>query len=232
MTCRPLRRRRSATGGPARGGPTGERGARGDPRPDQARPAGPARPAPVRRDYRTADAPERRDARQLAQLLAERLVDYRATVRHCSTGDIAQTVADVLARRGVRRIVVAPALDPTWLPHSDIDAVGDDPPLSPHALDHVDGVLTTCAVAVAETGSLVLDTGAGQGRRMLTLVPDYLLVLVPSDAVVGTVPAAVARLEPTRPLTWISGPSATSDIDLNRVEGVHGPRTLDVVLAR
>jgi L-lactate dehydrogenase complex protein LldG len=99
-------------------------------------------------------------------------------------------------------------------------------------LDGVDGVITSCAVAIAETGTLILDGSAGQGRRVLTLIPDYHLCVVLTDQIVPDVPQALARLEPTRPLTMISGPSATSDIELNRVEGVHGPRTLEVIIVQ
>ncbi len=111
-----------------------------------------------------------------------------------------------------------------------IELVGDHPPLTPAQLDGLDGVLTGCAAAIAETGTIVLDGGSGQGRRVLSLVPDYHLVVVTAAQVVATVPEALARLDPARPQTWISGPSATSDIELDRVEGVHGPRTLEVIL--
>ena len=106
----------------------------------------------------------------------------------------------------------------------------DDGQLSWAELDTVDGVVTRAAVAVAETGTVILDGSTGQGRRAISLIPDYHLCIVYDDQVVETVPEAVALLTPTRPLTWISGPSATSDIELNRVEGVHGPRTLEVIL--
>lgn len=195
------------------------------------------RPAPVVRDYRTAGTPDGRRADELAALLADRLADYGARV-HRSPGagganaDLPRAVATALRERGSGRVLVPAGLDAAWLSAiSDVDVVSDDPPLPPQALDALDGVVTTCAVAIAETGTLVLDGGPGQGRRAATLVPDYHLVVVPAQRIVGTVPAAVDRLTPARPLTWISGPSATSDIELERVEGVHGPRTLEVVLS-
>ena len=157
-------------------------------------------------------------------LLVDRLIDYKAAVRRCSPAQLPDTLRDALSTRGAARIVVPPGL-PWDLP----GAVADDG-LTAADVDRLDGVVTACAVAVAETGTIVLDSSPDQGRRMITLVPDYHLCVVRADQVVQTVPEAVARLDPDRPLTWISGPSATSDIELNRVEGVHGPRTLEVVL--
>lgn len=185
----------------------------------------PGTPSP--RDYRRSDD---RPLAELLDLLAERLSDYRATVHR---GDDAATlVRTVLAGRSLPSLVVPNGVPEAWRDGIP-DAVGvltDDPPLSAVELDAIGGVLTGCRIAVAETGTLVLDGGAGQGRRMLSLVPDYCLVVVTANQVVGNVPQAVAALDPARPLTWVSGPSATSDIELNRVEGVHGPRTLDVIL--
>jgi L-lactate dehydrogenase complex protein LldG len=165
-------------------------------------------------------------------LLAERIADYSATVARCPADSVPGTVAAALIRRQARRVVMPAGLDPTWLSQlpGSVEVVSDDPPLAAEALDAMDGVVTTCAVAIAETGTVVLDGGAGQGRRALTLVPDYHLVVVPADRVVATVPAAIAALDPGRPLTWISGPSATSYIALDRGEGVHGPRNLEVIL--
>jgi L-lactate dehydrogenase complex protein LldG len=181
------------------------------------------RPAPVEvpRAYRHAGDLPRTD---LLDLLVDRLVDYKAAVRRCTGPELVDTLADALTARGAGRVVVPPGL--RWeLP----GAVADDG-LSAADLDRLDGVVTACAVAVAETGTIVLDASPDQGRRAITLVPDYHLCVVRAEQVVQTVPEAVARLDPSRPLTWISGPSATSDIELHRVEGVHGPRTLEVVL--
>jgi L-lactate dehydrogenase complex protein LldG len=128
-------------------------------------------------------------------------------------------------------VLVPSGLDPDWLGATDAEQVPDRVGSGPRELDRVGSVVTACAVAIAETGTIVLDAGPDQGRRRISLVPDHhiCVVRVPGQ-VVSSVPQALERLDPTRPLTWISGPSATSDIELNRVEGVHGPRTLEVVL--
>jgi L-lactate dehydrogenase complex protein LldG len=160
----------------------------------------------------------------------DRLVDYRATVHRCAAdaGAVATAVTEILGDRGFARVVVPDGFPREWLPEEKVEAVRE--PVTNAQLDEVGAVLTTCAVAVAETGTIVLDAGPGQGPRALTLVPDYHLVVVRADQVRAIVPDAVAALTPDRPLTWISGPSATSDIELRRVEGVHGPRTLDVLI--
>jgi L-lactate dehydrogenase complex protein LldG len=175
-----------------------------------------------------------RDLAGRLDLLADRLADYRATVRRCAPGGLAAEVAAALAERGARRVVVPPGLDPALLAGADARITTDGQPeiLGPAALDAMDAVVTGAAVAIAETGTIVLDASPAQGRRAITLVPDYHLCVVHAGQVVELVPEAVAQLAATadRPLTWISGPSATSDIELERVEGVHGPRTLAVIL--
>ena len=181
------------------------------------------RPAPpeVPRAYRRSGD---LDESARLDLLTDRLVDYKAAVRRCSADQLVETLTEALSARGAARVVVPPGL--AW----DLPGAVPDDGLSAADIDRLDGVVTACAVAVAETGTIVLDSSPDQGRRVITLVPDYHLCVVRADQVVQTVPEAVARLDPDRPLTWISGPSATSDIELNRVEGVHGPRTLEVVL--
>ncbi|WP_406723802.1 LUD domain-containing protein [Streptomyces sp. GD-15H] len=163
-------------------------------------------------------------------LLAENLADYRAIVHRTDADGLAGVVAELLSSRGVSSVLVPPGLDETWLARTDVTRVADRAESTPHELDRVDSVVTACAVAVAETGTIVLDGSPDQGRRRITLVPDHHLCVVRAAQVVPSVPYALERLDPTRPLTWISGPSATSDIELDRVEGVHGPRTLEVVL--
>jgi L-lactate dehydrogenase complex protein LldG len=175
--------------------------------------------------YRTSGDPDRA---RLLDLLEERLIDYRAAVRRAAATGLAAAVGAALTQRGARGVVVASGLDLPALP-SGVEAVPDDG-LAPHDLDALDGVITGAAVAIAETGTIVLNGSPDHGRRAITLVPDYHLCIVRADQVVELVPEAVDRLDAGRPLTWISGPSATSDIELSRVEGVHGPRTLEVIL--
>lgn len=183
---------------------------------------GPATAVPViPRDYRRAGdltVDERLD------LFVERLTDYRATVHRCTTAGLTATLVSTLDDVG--RIVVPPGLPAGWAP---ADATVDTG-LTPSELDGCDTVLTGCVAACAETGTIVLDGSPDQGRRAITLVPDRHVCVVRADQVVQTVPELLARLSPGRPLTLVSGPSATSDIELQRVEGVHGPRTLVVVL--
>ncbi|MFB7664399.1 lactate utilization protein C [Kitasatospora sp. NPDC056138] len=184
----------------------------------------------IPRDYLPVHRDE--DPAALLDLLHENLADYRALVHRSTPADLPATVARLLAARGSRTVAVPADLPPGWLSAAaGASAVVDDGTLTAVRLDAVDSVLTGCALAVAETGTLVLDTGPAQGRRLLTLVPDHHICVVHAPGqIVASLPRALPRLDPTRPQTWISGPSATSDIELDRVEGVHGPRTLEVVL--
>ncbi|MEV5528246.1 LutC/YkgG family protein [Streptomyces prunicolor] len=172
-----------------------------------------------------------RSVEQTVELLAENLADYRAIVHRTDPEELPYLIMRLLAQRGPQYVLVPPGLPPEWMSAADPTRVHDRAVSTPHELDKVESVVTGCAIAIAETGTIVLDGGPDQGRRRITLVPDHhiCVVRVP-DQVVSSVPQALQRLDPTRPLTWISGPSATSDIELDRVEGVHGPRTLEVVL--
>jgi L-lactate dehydrogenase complex protein LldG len=192
-------------------------------------PDDPAYEAAVERDYLRAHG--ERTPERTVELLAENLADYRAIVHRCAVREVSGLVMRLLAEHGSREVLVPPGLPPEWLSAADPVRVHDRAADTPHRLDRVDSVVTGCAVAIAETGTLVLDGSPDQGRRRISLVPDHhiCVVRVP-DQVVASVPQALGRLDPARPSTWISGPSATSDIELDRVEGVHGPRRLEVVL--
>lgn len=177
-----------------------------------------------------ADAPIQRtlDASiDVVAMMMDRLEDYRAHVVHAN-GDAAAAVTRELLERNCTRAVIDPALEAAMRP-TGIDCV-EDHGLSARELDAIPAAITTCAVAVAETGTIMLTHEPGQGRRAISLVPDVHVCILQRDQIVGTVPEAVSRISRPRISTWISGPSATSDIELNRVEGVHGPRTLIVVL--
>jgi L-lactate dehydrogenase complex protein LldG len=204
-----LRRVRQALGGTSDGGAPGEGPARG---------------------YLTVHA--QRTPQERVDLLAAHLTDYRATVHRTDAAGLPAAVARLLAERGARSAVVPRGAPREWLAGlADVELLDDAVPLTARRLDGVDSVVTGCAVAIAETGTIVLDAGPDQGRRLLTLIPDHHVCVVRApEQVVDSVPQALPRLDPVRPLTWISGPSATSDIELTRVEGVHGPRVLDVLL--
>lgn len=164
---------------------------------------------------------------------AERAADYRATVVQVAAEEVASAVAAACERHEARRLITAEGLPDAWSPE-DIELFTDTTatPLDRDTVANADGVLTTCAWAIAETGTIILDAGPGQGRRALTLLPDLHICVVPADRILATVPDAIASLEgTTAPVTFISGPSATSDIELNRVEGVHGPRRLEIIVA-
>jgi L-lactate dehydrogenase complex protein LldG len=171
----------------------------------------------------------------IAALFAERAADYRAVVERVPGPGLAAAVARVLAGRAAAApgpILVPDGLPAGWLAElpAGMTLARDEPSLPAAELDQAAGVVTGCAVAVAETGTIILDHGPGQGRRALTLVPDFHLVVVRDRQVAPDLAEAFARLDPARPHTLISGPSATSDIELIRVEGVHGPRNLHILL--
>lgn len=190
-------------------------------------------PEPVPREYRTvSDMPEA----ELIELLVDRLEDYKAHVDVVESADLSATIAERL--KDASSFVVPHGIDGTWL--ADAVPAGDarrriDGPgavLSVAELDGTDAVLTSSAVSIAESGTIVLDGSGDQGRRAISLVPDHHVCVVPVSSIVRLLPEAMQRMDITRPLTWISGPSATSDIELERVEGVHGPRQLDVVIVK
>ena len=189
---------------------------------------------PVERGYRHEDDAPREEK---IERFAENVAEYDATVRRVKTAELPAAIEEALARRGVRRLVIPPYLPEEWIPDG-VETLRDAarPRLTNEELDASDGVLTGCALGIAQTGTIVLDSGRAQGRRALTLLPDYHLCVVGEDQIVGLVPEAFAKLEESvkndgRAVTFISGPSATSDIELDRVEGVHGPRTLEVFIA-
>jgi L-lactate dehydrogenase complex protein LldG len=193
----------------------------------------PSREAPddveVPRLYRVAG-----DGFDPVEVFAARVEEYQAEVHRVDAEAVAASVAGVCQEAGVHTLVVPPGIPPEWLPRDGVEIIADEG-LTPAELDRADGVLTGCALAIGETGTIVLDGGRESGRRAVSLIPDTHLCVVRSDQVVALVPAAIERLgeqirRERRPLTFVSGPSATSDIEFRRVEGVHGPRHLHVLL--
>jgi L-lactate dehydrogenase complex protein LldG len=187
----------------------------------------------VVRDYRRQGDATREE---MIERFIERVSEYKVMVRRVSEQELPGAVAAACAAREVHRLVVPVDLPRGWLP-AGIELLHDEPPLSNAQLDQSDGVLTACALGIAQTGTIVLDGGAGQGRRALSLLPDYHLCVIFETQIVDLIPEAITRLADAvrlhgQPITLISGPSATSDIELNRVEGVHGPRTLDVLVVK
>ncbi len=190
-------------------------------------------PEPIPREYRkTSDMPET----GLIELLVDRLEDYKAHVDVVESAELPATIAERL--KDASSYVVPHGINEDWLQdpalvddaRRRIDAPGAV--LSVVDLDGTSAVLTSSAVSIAESGTIVLDGTADQGRRAISLVPDHHVCVVPASSIVRLLPEALPRMDITRPLTWISGPSATSDIELERVEGVHGPRQLDVIIVR
>jgi L-lactate dehydrogenase complex protein LldG len=173
-----------------------------------------------------------RTTEDLVEQLTDRLLDYDATVTHTNEAGIALAIATRLAERGNPRVVIPAGFPLELLPPDAIYVMDND--LTNGELDACAGVLTEATLAIAETGTIVLQNVPGQGRRAATLVPDYHLCIVRTASLVGSVPEALDRLHATAtlPTTFISGPSATADIEMTRIKGVHGPRTLDVILCR
>jgi L-lactate dehydrogenase complex protein LldG len=187
---------------------------------------------PVERGYRKEDDASHEG---LVERFTERVAEYEAIVHRISEEELPRAIAEACQRRNVERLVVPADLLESWVPEG-VEPLWDenDRRLSNEELDKSDGVLTGCSLGIAQTGTIVLDAGEGQGRRALTLLPDYHLCIVREEQIVGLVPEAFTGLKDTikkgRDITFISGPSATSDIELDRVEGVHGPRTLEVLI--
>jgi L-lactate dehydrogenase complex protein LldG len=186
----------------------------------------------VPRDYLTTDATSQ--AEQVDRF-SERVAEYKATIRQVAAAGLPTAIAAALVARGVRTLVIPTDLPEFWLTGVKGVRLLPDTHLTNEQIESSDGVLTAAAIGIAQTGTIVLDAGPGQGRRALTLLPDYHLCVIRADQIVGLVPEAVTLLHdaaqaPGRPITWISGPSATSDIELSRVEGVHGPRSLEVLV--
>ena len=188
---------------------------------------------PVERGYRK----EGNDSRaEIVARFAENVAEYEATVHRVEEADLPGRIGEILTGRGLKKLVVPSDLPQGWVPRGgEVLRDTGDASLTNEELDGADGVLTGCSLGISQTGTIVLDAGPGQGRRALTLLPDYHLCVVREDQIVDLVPEAFAKLEETvrnegRAVTFISGPSATSDIELNRVEGVHGPRVLEVLI--
>lgn len=189
---------------------------------------------PVRAYRRESD----KGAEEVIEMLVDRLIDYKANVYHETEETIAARVGELLGKSS--RYVVPTGLKTEWLPEDTaarsrvVDSGNANKPgaLSVRELDAIDAVVTSSTVSCAETGTIALNSTETEGRRAITLVPDHHICVVPVDTIVELIPETVARLNFDKPITWISGPSATSDIELIRVEGVHGPRTLDVIILK
>lgn len=181
---------------------------------------------PIPRNYRLETG-----EKNLVALLEERILDYRAQVY--ITDNLQKVIIEILERHKITKVAVPHDLPSTWLP-ANLEQMIDNPNLAPQALEAVEAVITGSALAIAETGTIILDHGATQGRRVLSLIPDIHICVVFEKDIVDNLPAATSRLANSiasgQPITFISGPSATSDIELHRVEGVHGPRVLEVVI--
>lgn len=183
----------------------------------------------VPREYLTSGTT---DPKALRELLVDRLTDYKAEVHVCDNPALATTMVDILNGRDCHTVRFAPGMDAQLFATFSGDAQRDDDAIDPRTLDAADAVITESLTACAQTGTIVLESSATNGRRALTLVPDRHICVVRSKDIVFGVPEMVARMNPERPITLVSGPSATSDIELSRVEGVHGPRDLIVIIVK
>lgn len=180
------------------------------------------------------------DKKAKIQLFSERVSEYKATVERADNDTIGMRLKVICEKENVERLVIPPGLDEKWLSginSSSVSLLSDSPPLSKDELNNSDAVLTGCFLGVSQTGTIVLDAGPGQGRRALTLLPDFHICVIKESQIVEIFPEAIQQLDEIvkttgRPITMISGPSATSDIELNRVEGVHGPRKLHVLIVK
>lgn len=189
---------------------------------------------PIRNYRRESD----KGIEEITEILIDRLIDYKANVYQETEETIADRIAELLGKSS--RYVVPTGLKAEWLPEDTavrshmVDSGNTDKhgALSVRELDAIDAVVTSSTVSCAETGTIALNSGDQEGRRAISLVPDHHICVVPVDTIVELIPETVSRLDFSRPVTWISGPSATSDIELIRVEGVHGPRTLDVIILK
>jgi L-lactate dehydrogenase complex protein LldG len=181
----------------------------------------------IERQYTQAGA---LDFESKLALFEDRLRDYESGVYRCSRTTLRTTIAEALRQRGKYQMLVAAGIDPEWLPAESVEFIRDEN-LSYSQLDQSSGVLTACAVAIALSGTIILTHSPSDGRRALTLIPDYHLCIVHAHQIFETVPEGLRALEKrTQPITTISGPSATSDLEMTRIKGVHGPRTLDVIV--
>ncbi len=183
----------------------------------------------IRRTYIQVGTRDKVQAQRI-ELFCDRLHDYGSAVYRCESNEIATSIGNVLKERLLSRLLVPSGFAAGWLP-DELEFIRDQG-LTSEQIGQADGVITGCALAIASTGTIVLRHSEEAGRRALTLIPDYHLCIVFENQIVETVPEGIRAMSTfsVAPITTISGPSATSDIEMTRIKGVHGPRTLDVLL--